>query len=148
MSETQNEIEAGTPAYAAPPPSPPVQPQEPAQMNAMQRLWGTLISPGETFRDVNRKPTILVPIILGMILAVAGGLFFNWKVKPDWDRIFRAQIEKQVERSGQSMTPEQIDDRVRISKKFTSFFPIIGVVATPILYLIIAGILALGMMLI
>jgi hypothetical protein len=148
MSETQNEIEVGAPAYAAAPAPPPAQPDEPAQLNAMKRLSGTLFSPGETFRDVNRKPTIIVPILLGMILAVAGGLFFNWKVKPDWDRIFHAQIQKQLDRSGQSLTPTEIEDRVAVSKKIASFFPVIGVVATPILYLIVAGILALGMLLI
>ena len=99
MSETQNKIDESVPAYAAPPTAQPAQPEEPARMNAMQRLVGTLFSPGETFRDINRKPTIVVAIILGMILAAAGGLFFTWKVKPDWDRLIRAQIQKQVDRS-------------------------------------------------
>src|SRR5438270_3182745 len=112
MSETPNQIDESVPAYAAPPTAQPAQPEEPARMNAMQRLVGTLFSPGETFRDVNRKPTIVVAIILGMILAVAGGLFFNWKVKPDWDHIFRAQIQRQLDRSGQSLPPEQIEQRV------------------------------------
>src|SRR4051812_21277291 len=148
MSETQNQIDASTPAYAAPPAAQPVQPEEPARMNAMQRLWGTLFSPGETFRDVNRKPTIVVPIILGIVLALAGGAFFNWKVKPDWDRLFRAQIQKRAERSGQSLTPEQVEQQVEFSKKLVPIFPLIGAVFTPIAYLVIAGVFALGMMLI
>src|SRR5918912_725125 len=117
MSETQNQIETGAPAYAAPPAPPSAPPAEPARLNAVQRLTGTLFSPGETFQDVNRKPTIIVPIVLGMILAVAGGLFFNWKVKPDWDHIFRAQIQKRADRTGQSVAPEQIEQQVSFSKK-------------------------------
>src|SRR5690349_17241404 len=148
MSETENQIETGAPAYAAMPAQPPAAPAEPARLNAVQRLTGTLFSPGETFKDVNRKPTIIVPIVLGIILAVAGGLFFNWKVKPDWDRIFRAQIQRQVERSGRSMTPEEMNEAVGRAKKIASFAPYIGLVAAPIIYLIIAGIMALGMMLI
>jgi hypothetical protein len=148
MSETQNQIDASAPAYAVPPAPQPVQPEEPARMNAMRRLWGVLFSPGETFRDVNRKPTIIVPIILGIVLAVVGGLFFNWKVKPDWDRIFRAQIQKRAERSGQSLTSEQIEQQVEFSKKLVPIFPISGVVFTPLAYLVIAGVFALGMMLI
>jgi hypothetical protein len=148
MSETQNQIDTAAPAYAATPAPPPVQPAEPARLNAVQRLTGTLFSPGETFKDVNRKPTIIVPIVLGIILAVVGGLFFNWKVKPDWDRIFRAQIQKRAERSGQSVTPEQIEQQVEFSKKLVPIFPIIGAVFTPIAYLAIAGVFALGMMLI
>lgn len=148
MSETQNQIDADAPAYAAPPAPQPVQPEEPARLNAMQRLWGTLFSPGETFQDVNRKPTIIVPIILGIVLALAGGAFFNWKVKPDWDRLFRAQIQKRADRGGQSLTPEQMEQQVEFSKKLVPLFPIIGAVFTPIIYLVIAGIFALGMMLI
>jgi type IV secretory pathway VirB2 component (pilin) len=148
MSETQNQIDASTPAYAAPPAPQPIPPEEPARMNAMQRLWGTLFSPGETFQDINRKPTILVPIILGIVLALAGGAFFNWKVKPDWDRLFRAQIQKRAERSGQSLTPEQIEQQVEFSKKLVPIFPLFGAIGTPIAYLVIAGVFALGMMLI
>src|SRR5689334_9908672 len=123
MSETENQIETGAPAYAAMPAPPPVAPAEPARLNAVQRLTGTLFSPGETFKDVNRKPTIIVPIVLGIILAVAGGLFFNWKVKPDWDRIFRAQIQKRADRGGQSLTPEQVEQQVEFSKKLVPIFP-------------------------
>ncbi len=148
MNETENQIDASAPPYAAPPVAQPVQPEEPARMNAMQRLWGTLFSPGETFRDVNRKPTIIVPIVLGIVLALAGGAFFNWKVKPDWDRLFRTQIQKRAERSGQSLTPEQIEQQVEFSKKLVPIFPLIGAVFTPIAYLVIAGVFALGMMLI
>jgi hypothetical protein len=148
MSETENQIDASAPAYAAPPAAQPAQPEEPARLNAMQRLWGTLFSPGETFQDINRKPTIIVPIVLGIVLALAGGAFFNWKVKPDWDRLFRAQIQKRAERSGQSLTPEQIEQQVEFSKKLVPIFPIIGAVFTPLAYLVIAGVLALGMMLI
>src|ERR1051325_2198727 len=132
MSETQNQIDTGAPAYAVPQTAPQTPPEEPARMNAMQRLIGALFSPGETFQDINRKPTIIVPIILGMILAVAAGLFFNWKVKPDWDRIFRSQIQRQLDRTGQSIPPEQIEQRVEFSKKLVPIFPIIGAVGTPI----------------
>ncbi|HKQ08806.1 MAG TPA: Yip1 family protein [Blastocatellia bacterium] len=148
MSETENQIDTGAPAYAVPQTAPQTPPEEPARMNAMQRLIGALFSPGETFQDINRKPTIIVPIILGMILAVAAGLFFNWKVKPDWDRIFRSQIQRQLDRTGQSIPPEQIEQRVEFSKKLVPIFPLIGAVGTPIAYLFIAGVFALGMMLI
>ena len=120
--------------------------RELVQLNAVQRLSGTLFSPGETFRDVNRKPTIIVPIVLGIILALAGGAFFSWKVKPDWIVLPRPGSEK-IDR-GRAMTPEQIEQQVTFSKKLVPVFPIIGAVGTVIAYLVIAGIMALGMMLI
>jgi hypothetical protein len=147
MSEIENQIQTEAPPYAVSP-SPPVEPQEPARLNALQRLTGTIFSPGETFRDVNRKPTIIVPIVLCMVLAVAGGAFFGWKVKPDWDHIFRAQIQRQLNKSGQSLPPEQIEQRVEFSKKLVPVFPIIGAVGAGLACLIVSGVFALGMMLI
>jgi hypothetical protein len=147
MNPTESPVAAAPPPYAAPVTPPTAQPEEPAKLNALERLWGTLFSPGETFRDVNRKPTILVPLVLGAVLALGGGVFFNWKVKPDWDRIFTQQLKKRAEKSGQTLTQDQIDQQVGISKKFVNFFPIVGAVFTPVTYLIIAGIMALGLML-
>ncbi|HWN98627.1 MAG TPA: YIP1 family protein, partial [Blastocatellia bacterium] len=121
-------------------------PEEPARLGPLQRLVGTLFSPGETFEDVNRKPTIIVPIIIAMLVAVASTTFFNWRVNPDWDKIIRAQIKKQVDKSGQSITEEQMQQRVNIGKTFAKFTPLIAVVGAPIVYLVFAGIFALGMM--
>ena len=55
MSEPENKLPE-TPDYAAPQTieQPPV--EEPARLGPLGRLTGTLMSPGETFADVNRKP--------------------------------------------------------------------------------------------
>src|ERR1051325_9292478 len=82
MSEPQNQIETSAPAYAAPPAPPSAQPAEPARLNAVQRFVGTLFSPGETFEDVNRKPTWLVPLLICLISA----LVFMWFVFSHFDQ--------------------------------------------------------------
>ncbi len=151
MDNPQNQIDAGAPAYGSPAygalPAPP-EPQEPARLGPLQRFTGVLFSPGETFQDVNRKPTIVVPILIAIVIAIAGSLFFNWRVKPDWDRIFRAQVTQQAEKSNRQMTEEDITKAVDLSKMITKLVPILVVVFIPISYLLLAGIFALGLLLI
>ena len=147
MNESPDQIETNAPEYGAPV-TQPMQPAEPAKLNFMQRLIGIIFSPGATFEDINRKPTWLMSVIISMLLVVCGTLIFNMTAKPDWDRIFRTQIKKQSEKSGQSMTPDQVEQRIEFSKRLVPFFPAIAAVFMPIIYILVAGIMALGMMLI
>lgn len=145
MSSSDTPIPEVAPAYAAAQPN-EAPPEEPAKLGPMSRLTGTLLSPGETFVDVNRKPTWLAPIIIAIVTVIAGSLFFSWRVKPDWDQVIRNQIKKQVERSGQTLTEEQMQQRVNIGKTISKYIPIIGSIFTPVMFLVIAGVFALGMM--
>ena len=146
MSETDLQPDSAVPPYSAPHPQDVPVVQEPARLGPLQRLIGALFSPGETFEDVNRKPTWIAPLIIAMITVFASTMFFEWRVKPDWDQIMRTQTKKRLERSGQSVTEEQIQQQVAIGKTFAKFTPIIAVVGTPIFYLVLTGIFALGMM--
>ncbi|HSO75762.1 MAG TPA: YIP1 family protein, partial [Blastocatellia bacterium] len=134
------------PAYGAPQPQDVPVVQEPARLGPIQRLGGTLFSPGETFEDVNRKPTWIVPILIAMVTILASTLFFEWRVKPNWDQIMVSETRKRVEKSGQSLTEEQIQQQAAIGATFAKFAPLLAVVFTPIIYLILAGIFALGLM--
>jgi hypothetical protein len=58
----------------------------------------------------------------------------------------RTQIKKRLEKSNQSLTEEQMQQQVAIGKTIAKFSPIIAAVVTPIIYVILAGIFALGMM--
>jgi hypothetical protein len=147
MDQPENQYEA-TPAYSAPVPQQQDVPVEPAQMNWFQRLVGVLLSPTETFTDVNRKPTIIAPIIIIVILVLATVSLINWKISPFIDDIMRAQIKKQVERQGATLSEEQMQQQLQFAKTINKFTPIIGAAFVPILYLIIAGLFALGMMMI
>ena len=146
MSEPENQIPGAAPAYAAPQPQEQPAAEEPARLGPFSRLTGTLFSPGETFADVNRKPTWLAPMIIAIATVLASSFFFSWRAHPDWDTIFRTQFKKQAEKRTQQPTPEQLDQQVAIAKTFAKFSPIIGAVFTPIIYVIVAGIFALGMM--
>ena len=121
---------------------------EAARLSPLQRLFGVLFSPGETFADINRKPTWLAPLLIAIGLGVCSTLFFNWWVNPDWNRIGREMVRQRANKAGQEMPPEaQIEAQVKVMKVIGSLFPAFVVVFTPIIFLIIAGAFALGMML-
>lgn len=149
MSETENQTPEAAPSNGAPQTqNEQTAVEEPARLGPLSRLTGTLLSPGETFGDVNRKPTWLAPMIIAIVTVIASSLFFTWRVHPNWEEITRNQIKKRMEKSNQSITEEQLQQQVNIGKTIARFYPIIGAIFTPIVYLIVAGIFALGMMLI
>jgi hypothetical protein len=146
MSQTLDQTPEPTPPYGAPPLPDQTLAEEPARIGPLARLTGTLLSPGETFADVNRKPTWIAPMIIAVLTVLAATLFLQWRVHPDWDSIFRAQIKKRLERSNQSITEEQMQQQLAVAKTIAKFTPIIAAVFTPIIYVILAGIFALGLM--
>ena len=143
----ENQSDSGAPPYGAP--QAPISQGEPARMGPLQRIFGVLFSPGETFADINRKPTLVSPIIVAMIMALIGTVVFSMRVKVDWDKIARDRIRAQVEKTGGSMpAEEQIQQQVNITKMIGKLIPILIVVGTPIYYVILAGIFALALMII
>jgi hypothetical protein len=148
MSEIENQTPDAAPSNGAPHPHEQVAVEEPARLGPLSRLTGTLLSPGETFADVNRRATWLAPVIIAVITVVAASVFFTWRVHPNWDEITRTQIKKQLDKTNQSLPEEQMEQRVNIGKTIAKYYPLIGAIVTPIGYVIIAGIFALGMMLI
>jgi hypothetical protein len=133
------------------------EPQEPARLGPVGRLTGTLFSPGDTFKDVDRKPTILAPLLIIILSVVAAGAFFEWWVSPNWDQIFRDMIKKSLAQRGQSMPEDQIDQQVAMQVMFakTDFTTPAGIlfaIARPLFFwvffcLIPAAIFALALML-
>lgn len=130
------------PDYGPPPVHHPEQIEEPARLGPFERLVGVLFSPGETFKDINRKPTWLVPMLIGVVTALVFAVFLNWKLDAGWDKIIRDSYAQR----GQGATPtaEEIALGKTIGKAF--FVAWFGVV-TVLSYLIVAGAFALGMML-
>ena len=86
---------------------------EPARMGPAGRLIGTLLSPGETFQDINRRPTIITPFVISILVGAALSLFVSWYGKPNWKEIARNQIVKQSEKFGTKPDPEQLDRQIK-----------------------------------
>jgi hypothetical protein len=145
MSQPENQMPNETVPYGSPHPQDQPRVEEPARLGPLARLTGTLLSPGETFADVNRKPTVIVPMIIGIATVLAATFFFQWRVNPDWDSIMRDQIKKRMAGSSQTLTEEQIQQQVQFGKTIAKFSPLIAAIFTPIMYVVLAGVFALGM---
>lgn len=106
-------------------------------MSFLSRVAGVFFSPGETFDDIARKPNILAPLIVGILSTVAFSEVMLAKI--GMERIIRGQLEQSGRAS--SMTPDQIEQAVTQGAKFGAIFThVIGLVAVPIVMLIIAAV--------
>jgi len=85
----------------------PPEAETPAQ-SFPQRLLGIFISPAETFADVARKPSFLAPIVLLVLLAVAGTEVFLRKI--GFEPVLKWGFEHSTRAS--NMSPEQMQDMI------------------------------------
>src|SRR5262245_8363832 len=139
MAETNPQ---GVPSYGAPSaPQTEVEAVEPAKLGPIGRLTGVLLSPGETFQDINRKPTILVPLILMIAIALGGYYAFVVRINPDWNAIVRTQIKKRMERSSQTLTEDQLAQQAKIGVTIAKLTPVLIAVGLPITIAFLSGIL-------
>jgi hypothetical protein len=143
MSQPEDQIPEAIPMYGAPHQQDQPRVEEPARLGPVARLTGTLFSPGETFADVNRKPTWLAPMLIAIITTVAFSFFYDWKVKPDYLAMTRKQMTQRAG-SGEMPPEDRIQQAANISSKINwliaIIFPIVG-------FLFISGVFALGMLL-
>jgi hypothetical protein len=160
MSEMENPIQSDVPAYGRPKvEAQQTNQEEPARLGPIQRLTGVLFSPGETFQDINRKPTWLFPFLLTIIVTLAFSVFFEWRAKPDWDRFFNTMVEKRAGKPLKDLPPEQQDQihkQIEWQKKFAKTdlsSPLTIAIAVGkffifyvFAFLIPTGVFALGMM--
>jgi hypothetical protein len=102
--------------------------EETARLNSIQRLFGTLFSPGETFQDINRKPDWIVPMVLAIVLFVAGNFVILKRLNLDGEKITRQAIEQQLQKQGKSLSDipqDQLESQIKISAKIQQVAPII-----------------------
>lgn len=133
------------PAYGRPEGATDTQPQEePARLGPAQRFIGTLFSPGETFEDVNRKPTWLIPMIITVIATAAFIAFVMWRFDESIKEGIRKVMEEQNKQAGRpAPTSQDVANALSIARAFGIGFW--GVVAF-LKYMAAAGALTLGMM--
>lgn len=149
MAELQQPTDV--PSYGAtsvPPAAAGAEPVEPARIGPFGRLIGVLLSPGETFQDINRKPTIIVPLIIGLLITFGGYYAFVVRANPDWNQIVKTQIRKRAEKSGRTLSDDELNRAAATGVKFAQLTPVILVIGIPIWYAILSGVFALAMILI
>jgi hypothetical protein len=143
MSQSGNQMQAESPDFGAPPIQHITSEPEPARLGPGGRLIGTILSPGETFQDVNRKPTWLIPMLVIMVFGAAFAIFVNSQTDEGWRQFMSERMRDQSGGSGGNLTPQQMEMGVKFGKWST-----VALVSlwTTISSLIIAGVFALALM--
>ena len=102
----------------------------------MQRLVGIFVSPGATFADIARKPDFIVPLIVSILATMA--VFETMLAKIGAERIVRQSLEQSGRAS--NMSPDQMQQAIDQGAKVTSIFMhLTGLLAAPIVLLVVAG---------
>lgn len=121
-------------ASPTPPPAAPTK-------NTLQRIAGVLFAPAETFQDIARKPNILGPLLIIILLGYVSTFFIIQRM--DWNAVMEAQMD-QMKKQNPNMTQEDVDRASRITSTFGKAIgwvaPLMGVVW----YVIVAGALLLA----
>lgn len=104
----------------------------PARQSFLERLIGVFVSPGETFADIARSPDFIAPLVIMVILTAAGTELFLWKI--GLEPVVRYAIEHSSR--GAQMTPDQIDQALKIVPIQTIITHILGPLYAPIICLI------------
>lgn len=117
------------PAASSPPPG----------IGAVEAVVGIFTKPSETFGRLVARPTWWLPFVL-TVLATAGSF---WIVMPkiDMDRTIRESIEKRMEKSGRTASPEVIQRQVEGAKKMTPLYLGIGVAASAVFFFVVSLVL-------
>ena len=122
------------PSSAAPVAAPP-------SKNSFQRIAGVLFAPADTFRDIARRPDILVPLVLIVLVSYLGT--FVVMPKMDWDAVTAQQAE-QVKKQNPNASDADI---ARMGKFAKAIGTTMGYVMPVLLigwYAIMAGVLLLA----
>jgi Yip1 domain len=112
-------------------PAPDAQPV----ISPVGRILGVFFSPKETFADIVRKPSSVLPLVLITLLSIGGSFAINQRI--NWREYMVQQIEKSP--SAANMSAEQKEQRIEGGAKFSPPFTyVIGLCAPIIATLLVA----------
>lgn len=115
-------------------PGPPAAPAK----SGFHRMAGVLFSPAETFADIARRPDILVPLAVIIVISIISSIV----VMPRID--FESAIREQMSEAGGEMSPEDRDRMVRFSVGAAKALGYASPLLNIIIFALIAGVLLLA----
>jgi hypothetical protein len=115
--------------------------QAPSTKNAFQRIAGVFFSPGETFADIARRPDILVPLLVIVVI----GFVSTFLVMPklDWDAMISLQTEM-IQKSNPDVSGADMERMQRTMLPFTKGLIAISPALLILGYLVIALVIWAG----
>ncbi len=109
-------------------------PNQPAK-SFLARLVGVFISPGDTFADIGRKPDFILPLVITVVLSIAGTELFLAKI--GIEPVMRWAFEHSSRTA--SMSPEQMQQMItRMGGIQTILAHIMAVLWIPLVTLVVA----------
>jgi hypothetical protein len=121
----------------APPPPPPPG-EEPK--GSWERLSGVLMSPDETFAGIARRPNILLPLAVLVVVSLISAVLIIPRID------FEATVREQVERNprASSMSPGDMDRAVRFGAAMGKAIGYASPVVAIAVWAIVAGVLLIA----
>ena len=112
----------------------PVPPAPEAKPSSLQRIFGVLFAPVSTFESIARRPDWVVPLIILMVISLAGGVIIAQHVD------FTAMAHEAIEMNPQAskIPADRIDTMIR----FTAATMKVSAYASPLLAILILVIVA------
>src|SRR5438270_7121472 len=81
---------------------------EPETPNTLQRIIGVLVNPIPTFESIVRRPNILGPFLIFVVISVVAAI--GVAVKADFNALAREAVE-----TNPSITPDKVDGAASIT---------------------------------
>jgi hypothetical protein len=112
-----------------------------AEKNFLQRIIGVLFSPEETFRDIVRRPNVVAPLLLFLVI----GYITTIVIMPimDWDSIIAQQTEA-MHKQNPNMTDADVQRMTGITKTMGRVMGYIGPIFGLVWWLVVTGVLFLA----
>jgi hypothetical protein len=111
--------------------------------SSLGRLLGVLLSPVETFRSIEARPTWVAPLLLLMLLA--GTVSFLVQKKIDPEEAVRAQVAKMKVEVSEQQVDKMIQDAESRTDGTRAVFAAVGAAFQAVLYAFVAA-LFLGLL--
>ena len=124
-----------TDSAGSPPPAPLA---DPPAKNTFERFAGVLFAPADTFRDIARRPDIVMPLIVLVVISfVVSALIIP---RMDFEAAFREQMASQ----NSKMSDADLDRAAKMGSAFGKVMAWTGPIWGILIWVIIAGVLLLA----
>jgi hypothetical protein len=110
---------------------------EPEKPNTLERIIGVLSSPGPTFESIVRRPNILGPLLIFIIVSIASSIAVA--VKVDFTAMAREAIE-----ANPNIPPDRVDGAVNMTRSIMKVSMYASPLLTVLILVITAGICLLA----
>jgi membrane protein, antimicrobial resistance system len=116
--------------------APPAPVEEPPK-SGVARLTGVLFSPDETFRDIARKPNVLLPLMIFLVVSAVSGILLA-------PRLQFESVRTKMERSNPSLSQADMDRAVKMAGAVGKMFSYAAPVLSVVVFLIVTGVILIA----